>query len=160
MPQVNADRRGKGNIVDLEYRLPTEAEWEYACRAGTTSRYCFGDEASELTNYGWIDENGGNVEFSVRPVGKLRANSLGIHDMHGNVWEWCLDAYADQLPGGVDPLVTSGPNRKTFVIRGGSWMDDASKSRSAYRSQEPTDANRTWVMGFRVVVAPKDGLGE
>ena len=103
------------------YRLPTEAEWEYACRAGTISDYSFGDDTSILPGYGWFKNNAAGT----KPVGQLMPNGLGIYDMHGNVWEYCEDYYIPRrsdLPA-KDPLnnkvKVSGP-----VIRGGSWIDD------------------------------------
>ncbi|MCB0321529.1 MAG: SUMF1/EgtB/PvdO family nonheme iron enzyme, partial [Bdellovibrionales bacterium] len=73
------------------FRLPSEAEWEYCCRAGATSSYCFGDGESELENYGWFEANSGG---RMQPVARKKANSWGIYDMHGNIWEWCYDWYA------------------------------------------------------------------
>jgi formylglycine-generating enzyme required for sulfatase activity len=100
-----------------EYRLPTEAQWEYACRAGTTTTYCFGDDPKQLGDYAWYKDN---AEARTHAVGQKKANAWGLHDMHGNVWEWCRDAYQGKLPGGEDPEVRAGSYR---VFRGGSWGD-------------------------------------
>ena len=104
------DWKGEG------YRLPTEAEWEYACRGGNAGRYGFGDDASLLGEYAWFDGNSGNKTHEVR---QKRANGFGLFDMHGNVWEWCWDGYADKLPRGVDPRGPEGITDR--VVRGGGW---------------------------------------
>ena len=98
------------------YRLPTEAEWEYSARAGATTGYFFGDE-SQIGNYAVYKEN--SEEQSQR-VGSKLANPWGLYDMSGNVWEWVQDIYQASLPGGKNPLVTTGSNR---VLRGGSWKN-------------------------------------
>ena len=117
-----------------EYRLPTEAQWEYACRAGTTSRYSFGEEESELDHYAWFDENAWDQdEQYAHPVGRKQPNPWGLFDMHGNVWEWCRDWYADKLPGGRDPEVTRKGSYRVF--RGGCWYFSAGFCRSANRSR-------------------------
>ena len=133
------------------YRLPTEAEWEYACRAGTTTRFYYGDDPdySNLVNYAWYV---GNNNASTRPVGQKLPNAWGLYDMAGNVFEWCQDWYGD-YPGGsvTDP---QGPGSGVFrVIRGGCWFADAKDCRSALRGNDfPTDANL--IQGFRVLLAP------
>ncbi|HBJ36833.1 MAG TPA: hypothetical protein DDZ51_19170 [Planctomycetaceae bacterium] len=116
------------------YRLPTEAEWEYACRAGTTTAYSFGDDAAHLIEYGWFDMNTYDIgELYAHEAGLKRANGFGLHDMHGNVWEWCSDWYGDYSTGNVtDPQgATEGSYR---VHRGGGWIIDARFCRSANRT--------------------------
>jgi formylglycine-generating enzyme required for sulfatase activity len=116
------------------YRLPTEAEWEYACRAGTTTAYYFGSDESKLRDYGWYDKNAGGRP---RPVGQKRANPWELYDMCGNVWQWCNDIYQvdyyQQSPA-QDPR---GPNEgKTRVVRGGVWRFSAENCRSGFRYNE------------------------
>ena len=128
------------------YRLPTEAEWEYACRSGTTTSYSFGDSESELGAYAWYKDNSGKT---THPVGGKKPNAWGLYDMHGNVWEWCQDWYGP-YPGGsaTDPIgVTSGSYR---VFRGGSWYGYARGCRSANRSRD-TPGHRDYDLGFRVL---------
>lgn len=135
------------------YRLPTEAEWEYACRAGTTTRYSFGDGARELKHHAWFKDNAGHRP---RPVGKKLPNPWGLHDMHGNVWEWCSDFYAVdyyQHNPGTDPR---GPDKgETRVVRGGCWRSPAEECRSSYRHHEApgyTDVCFGYdIYGFRCV---------
>jgi formylglycine-generating enzyme required for sulfatase activity len=134
-----------------QYRLPTEAEWEYAARAGTTTRFWYGDDPGYtlLANYAWYTADSND---HTRSVAQKPSNPWGLYDMAGNVWEWCLDWYGP-YPGGsvVDPKgVTSGANR---VLRGGSWADDANLCRTACRIlDDPTSAYSNY--GFRVVLAP------
>jgi tetratricopeptide (TPR) repeat protein len=115
------------------YRLPTESEWEYACRAGTTTEYSFGDDEQDLGKYAWFDGNSGETTHA---VGKKLPNVWGLYDMHGNVWEWCLDA--------------KGSNR---VVRGGSWFNSASYCRPAYSGCfDPSYRSNS--VGFRLALSP------
>ena len=130
------------------YRLPTEAEWEYACRAGTTTQYSFGDNYAELAKYGWHDKNAAGKSH---PVGTLLPNPFGLFDMHGNVQEWCGDYFDEkwyEKKSANDPLgPTAGFNR---VLHGGFWSNNATHCRSAYRvSSEPSA--RFYNIGFRCV---------
>jgi formylglycine-generating enzyme required for sulfatase activity len=132
------------------YRLPTEAEWEYAARAGTTTAYSFGDDVRELGQYAWYGE--GFASGSTHPVGQKRPNPWGLHDMHGNVWEWVQDWYGSNYYAnspGTDPIgPASGTQR---VVRGGSWHQTASSWRSAFRRPYAPDY-RGISIGFRVLM--------
>ncbi|WPD22916.1 MAG: SUMF1/EgtB/PvdO family nonheme iron enzyme [Candidatus Electrothrix scaldis] len=138
-----------------DYRLPTEAEWEYACRAGSGAKWCFGNDEAQLGDYAWYVENSGR---KTHPVGEKKANVWGLHDMHGNVWEWCGDwygkeYYADcQRQGTVkNPL---GPEKgEGRITRGGSWYDDPDYSRCSVRSGDYPNI-RDYDLGFRVVCSP------
>ncbi len=127
------------------YRLPTEAEWEYACRAGTSTAYGFGPNAAELPEHGWFSKNADGV---VHPVGVLRPNRWGLKDMHGNVYEWCLDGFNDRLPGGKDPRGIADIRR---VSRGGGCKSDSPSCRSAKRMGE-MPSRRHFDVGFRIVL--------
>jgi formylglycine-generating enzyme required for sulfatase activity len=146
-----------------EFRLPTEAQWEYACRAGTTTATAFGDSLSRgQANFKGRPYNGGADDGPslgrATPVGRYPANAWGLHDMHGNTFEWCRDWYHAKLPGGVDPdlhdtRATAQRNRdgtSSRVRRGGAWTDDGWPCRSACRLRfEPE--RRYDHIGFRVV---------
>lgn len=144
-----------------EYRLPTEAEWEYACRAGTTTKYSFGDDASQLNNYAWFAENAKEVDESERyphVVKQKRPNAWGLYDMYGNVYEWCSDFYGAYPKSDViDPQgIAVGVER---VTRGGSWNTASYHCRSADRRRDSPDFR--WIgVGFRVVQqdSPGDSL--
>ena len=113
----------------LGMRLPTEAEWEYACRAGSEAEYYFGDNESKVAEYAWYHANSGG---NAHPVGEKKPNAWRLYDMHGNVWEWCqdwYDAYASS-PAADPKGPSSGGSR---VLRGGSWFYYAGLCRSAYR---------------------------
>lgn len=131
------------------YRLPTEAEWEFACRAGTTTRYYTGDEDSDLAEAGWYGGNSGN---QTHPDGQKKPNAWGLYDMHGNVWDWCEDWYGPYTKAAVvDP---TGPGTGYFhVVRGGGWWRNAAASRSASRDHHMASYHFSNV-GFRVALAP------
>ena len=120
------------------YRLPTEAEWEYACRAGTTTAYHFGDDSTKVGEYAWYWDNSGD---KYQKVGTKKANPWGLHDMHGNVLEWCLDQYLKDAYKTGQPTI---PATKLYprVVRGGSWYDDADALRSARRDASNPDWKR------------------
>jgi formylglycine-generating enzyme required for sulfatase activity len=132
-----------------EYRLPTNAEWEYACRAGTTTRFSYGDDLnySSLDQYAWFAGNSAN---KTQPVGTKMPNAWGLYDMHGNVWEWCLDWHGTYHGGSVtDPR---GPDTgSSRVNRGGSWRSIGGYCRSAFRVHYWPD-NRDDFIGFRPVL--------
>ncbi|HEY2952360.1 MAG TPA: SUMF1/EgtB/PvdO family nonheme iron enzyme, partial [Verrucomicrobiae bacterium] len=148
------------------YRLPTEAEWEYACRAGTTTAYSFGDDASQLTQFAWCEKNS---DFKYQKVGKKKPNPWGLYDMHGNVAEWCLDQYEPTYAIFGSGLSTDPWNvaKKNYphAVRGGSWDDEPDKLRSSARRasdktwkiQDPQLPKSIWYhtdaqfLGFRIV---------
>jgi formylglycine-generating enzyme required for sulfatase activity len=129
-----------------EYRLPTEAEWEYACRAGTETAYSFGDNATDLSLYGWWSNNSGATPF---PVGLLRPNPWGLYDMHGNVFEWCHTEYK-AYPGG-EMLNLKIDYR---AIRSGAFICPLEILRSACRFESAPSKSSSWLTGFRVALAP------
>ena len=135
--------------ADEEYRLPTEAQWEYACRAETTTAFSFGNDESKLGEYAWFDDNFKNVDEKYdHEVGLKKPNPWGLHDMHGNVFEWCSDWYDGKLIGGVDPIgPEEGSNR---VNRGGCWWYSPDYCRSAFRYGYAPSYRNNDVLGFRV----------
>ncbi len=137
-----------------QYRLPTEAEWEYAARAGTSTRFSYGDDPSfaSLTSNAWYSANSGNM---TRPVGQKPPNPWGLFDMEGNAWEWCLDWYAP-YPGGfaIDPQGPASNQTGVKVIRGGAWDAFPSDCRSARRLTEGVSPFISdFIIGFRVVLS-------
>ena len=128
-----------------KYRLPTEAQWEYACRAGSDAAYSFGDDKGRLGDYAWYWGNSGGKTHA---AGGKRPNRFGLYDMHGNVWEWCTDRYGDYASGSVtDP--EGAPGGSVRVDRGGSWGSNPDHLRSANRDWDFPD-NRDGNIGFRV----------
>ncbi|WP_340818073.1 formylglycine-generating enzyme family protein [Methanolobus sp. WCC4] len=129
------------------YRLPTEAEWEYACRAGTDTAFSFGDDSALMVDYGWFDDNS---EDKTRPVGMKEANPWGLYDMHGNVAEWVEDEYHSSYNGAPEDgsAWLGGVDRR--VIRGGSWENAEDNCRSAVRDSIG-EGSRADYVGFRIV---------
>jgi formylglycine-generating enzyme required for sulfatase activity len=166
---LTAQERTAGHLpTGYDYRLPTDAEWEYACRGGTTTPFYYGNELrSGMANLDGRYEYppcGADPEYCHNPlgsfadqtktVGSYAANALDLCDMHGNVWEWCLDWWSLSLPGGsvTDPRGSgSGSDR---VIRGGSFNSFARHCRSAYRGTA-TPTYKSFGIGFRVILAPQ-----
>jgi formylglycine-generating enzyme required for sulfatase activity len=138
-----ADERRVGRT----YRLPTEAEWEYACRAGTTTNYCYGDDATQLGAFAWYCDNSGGITHA---VAEKKPNAFGLYDMHGNVWEWCADFYDENYyprsPLEDPPGPETGNGR---VLRGGSWNFSAATCRAALRDHD-VPGSRSDSNGFRV----------
>jgi formylglycine-generating enzyme required for sulfatase activity len=132
-----------------EYRLPTEAEWEYCCRAGSTTQWCFGNSEAQLAGYAWYESNAND---NTREVAQKTANAWGLYDMHGNVFEWCSDYWGDYSASPVtDP---TGPATGTDrVCRGGSWKEIAGYSRSAYRRISDVPGSTNPRLGLRLVRA-------
>ena len=142
---ANAYCRWLTEQTGREYRLPTEAEWEYACRAGSTGDWCFGDDEAQLKDYAWYGENSGN---ETHPVGEKKPNAFGLYDVHGNVWEWCQDWYGKYT--GEPQTNPVGPANGDYrVLRGGSWLYDAVLTRCALRDGS-WPVRRDSLVGFRL----------
>jgi formylglycine-generating enzyme required for sulfatase activity len=148
-------------LTKKAYRLPSEAEWEYACRADTTTEFAFGDSLSSKQanfdgNYPYGDASKAVYRKKTTPVGSYDPNAFGLYDMHGNVWEWCEDVWHDNYKGAPTDgsAWLSGGDSSRRVLRGGSWSNDGDDCRSAYRNYyEP--GVRVNVIGFRVVVSAR-----
>jgi formylglycine-generating enzyme required for sulfatase activity len=144
----------RGNPVG-KFQMPSEAQWEYACRAGSTTSYCFGDDESKLGQYAWY---GAHFEAPpvTHPVGSKKPNAWGLYDMHGHVLEWCADWYDAGYYARSPTEDPTGPAAgSSRVARGGAWRSAASFCRSASRKdREPTDRFRG--LGFRVCLVPAD----
>jgi formylglycine-generating enzyme required for sulfatase activity len=122
-------------LTAQKYRLPTEAEWEYACRAGTQTRFSFGDDDSQLGDYAWFKDNSNN---KTHPVGEKKANPWELYDMHGNVWEWCEDSWHENYknaPNNGSSWNENHSQTSARILRGGSWFDVPWSCRSAYRDR-------------------------
>jgi formylglycine-generating enzyme required for sulfatase activity len=163
------------------YRLPTEAEWEYGCRAGSKTAFGFEGIGRDLVNHAWFGDNSGTKEMDViafskslnddprqflkamlsagcttHPVGEKKPNAWGLYDMHGNVWERCSDWYTDYPKGAVtDPVGPSDGAR--HLIRGGCWVNAALNCRSAFR-EACIPSGRSMIIGFRVAMSPPSGI--
>jgi formylglycine-generating enzyme required for sulfatase activity len=167
----NARSTGEGLVpcYDLEnwtcnfeangYRLPTEAQWEYACRAGTETAYFMGNDASKLGAYAWFDKNAGGHP---QPVGQKQPNPWGLYDMCGNLWQWCQDFYqVDYYEESPEENPRGPKTGETKVVRGGAWKFSADSCRSGYRyNEDPGYADVCFgydIYGFRCVRnAPED----
>ncbi|NCR55353.1 MAG: SUMF1/EgtB/PvdO family nonheme iron enzyme [Microcystis aeruginosa L211-07] len=143
-------------LTGKNYRLPTETEWEYACRAGTESLFSFGDDKDKLGDYAWFDGNSNNT---THPVGEKQPNPWGIYDMHGNVWEWCADQHHENYVNKPDNIRENGSlawrdnnitNKSSIIRRGGSWCRDPLVCSSAYRGRSVAEICNHDI-GFRVV---------
>jgi formylglycine-generating enzyme required for sulfatase activity len=148
------------------YRLPTEAEWEFACKAGTNTAYSFGDDPEKLSDHSWHMDNS---KFQYQKVGQKKPNSFGLYDMHGNVWEWVLDQFTSAEKKPSDKLLINPISLPTTLyprtVKGGSWDDDEKSHRSAsrmpseewWKEQDPQLPKSVWYhtdaifVGFRVV---------
>lgn len=130
------------------YYLPSEAESEYACRAGGTVEYCFGSNKRQLSQYAWYRSNSND---QTQPVGEKKPNAFGLHDMHGNVWEWCEDAWHGNYQGAPEDgrAWRDGGNQEYRVLRGSSWADDPKYLRSSNRNRN-TASTKYGNIGFRV----------
>jgi len=140
------------------YRLPTEAEWEFACRAGATTTFFFGDNLSKLSEYAWFDKNSGGHP---RPVGQKQPNAWGLYDICGNLWEWCNDFYTVDYYAKSPHKDPRGPaDGQTKVVRGGAWRSNAANCRAGYRYNEnPGYADVCFgydIYGFRCVRKASD----
>ena len=142
-------------LTGKNYRLPTETEWEYACRAGTETLFSFGDDREQLGDYAWFDGNSNNT---THPVGEKQPNPWEIYDMHGNVWEWCADQHHENYVNKPDNIRENGSlawrdnnitNKSSIIRRGGSWCRDPLAYSSAYRGKSVADIRND--IGFRVV---------
>jgi formylglycine-generating enzyme required for sulfatase activity len=150
-------------VPGLNAVLPTEAQWEYACRAGTATPFAFGanitpEQVNYDGNYPYADGAKGLYRQKTVPVRALPCNDWGLYQMHGNVWEWCRDWYGDYPAGeAIDPLGLEQGERR--VLRGGSWIYDGGDARSAYRIRYEPDIRHVYI-GFRLALGPQAGGGQ
>lgn len=138
-------------LTNQGVRLPTEAEWEYSCRAGTATTYYSGDNNKDLDRVAWYSANS---KSATHPVGQKEPNAFGLYDMHGNVWQWSQDWYAEDYYGKSEAENPHGPLQgDSRLIRGNSWYDLPVGCRSARRDWHPLD-NFNFDLGLRIVVVP------
>lgn len=152
---ITRRERAAGKLPDgLAYRLPTEAEWENACRAGSTNQFSFGDDTALADQFAWTSEN---ADAATHPIGQKKSNAWGLHDMHGNVWEWCADWFEPYPQMNLtDPI---GPSTSKFkVFRGGSWNHAIEFARSSNRFMMAADAGIHFV-GFRIALGVELPVG-
>jgi formylglycine-generating enzyme required for sulfatase activity len=156
--KLTDDERAAGRLSKEEsYALPTEAQWEYACRAGTTTRFSWGDNVSAIEEFAWWGAlYHGNAEGQPYPhrVGLKKPNPWGLYDIHGNNYEMCSDLYEDKVKGGIDPVGGTAGTRR--VIKGGSWYGEADNCRCSMRGGWPPFDNEPFLpwhdVGFRVAL--------
>jgi formylglycine-generating enzyme required for sulfatase activity len=148
--RLTSELRKQKQLTDDEtVRLPTEAEWEYACRAGSKTAYSFGSKDADLKDFAWFK---GNAAGNDPPVGKLKPNAWGLYDMHGYVWEWCLDAWHPSYKDApTDGTAWDTKDAAERVLRGGAWTESAERCRSTARHHAKPDL-RSDAVGFRCVV--------
>jgi formylglycine-generating enzyme required for sulfatase activity len=152
LPKLNAAERAAGALPPgWEYGLPSEAQWEYAARAGTQTRFSFGSDESQLGEYAWFDDNAWDIgEKYAHRVGKKQPNKWGLYDTAGNVWEWTADFHGDYPSSGVvNPTGTDGGSIR--VGRGGCFDDSASFARPAFRARI-SSGDRNGSLGFRLAL--------
>jgi formylglycine-generating enzyme required for sulfatase activity len=160
-------RRGESPNPKGDFCLPTEAQWEYACRAGSTTDYSFGNSERELRQYAWFspaEDRPWYVGDQVRPAGQKKPNAWGLYDMHGNVWQWCADRYSeDSYEGRPDPFAAVAPygspepaSSHARVVRGGAFNCPAGALRSSFRLWSPEGSPPCIAVGVRVAMTVPD----
>jgi formylglycine-generating enzyme required for sulfatase activity len=146
--RLTAAKRAAGKLTEGQiYTLPTEAQWEYACRAGSAGAFA---GTGKMDDMGWYSENSGRT---THPVGKKQPNAWGLYDMHGNVSEWCADWYGGDYDGVKVTDPTGAETGSSRVFRGGSWLNPAGNCRAAYRSNGMPANRRSNTLGFRVALS-------
>ena len=146
--EITRRERAAGRLpAEWEYRLPTEAEWEFACRAGTTNLFNFGDDQSKAEQYAWTAENS---DGATHPAGQKLPSPLGLYDIHGNVWEWCQDWFAP-YPEMASTNPPGPPDGKFKVFRGGGWNNEAQFARSVNRFMMAPGSGTHYV-GLRIAL--------